>query len=135
MIAGEFRLRNYSNWRILYFIITDANDADVILDELNQLRCGRKFMRRAEKLLYSGVRNIGLTYTKSWLRTSVFVVSKTTDVWEFFNSFAHEVDHIEKHIAKALGFNPYSEKASYLVGEFIREIFYNIFKNHYVRIH
>lgn len=135
MIAGEFRLRNYSNWRILYFIITDANDADVILDELNQLRCGRKFMRRAEKLLYSGARNIGLTYTKSWLRTSVFVISKTTDVWEFFNSFAHEVDHIEKHIAKALSFNPYSEKASYLVGEFIREMFYNIFKNHYARIH
>lgn len=135
MIAGEFRLRNYSNWRILYFIITDADDADVILDELNQLRCGRQFMRRAEKLLCSGARNIGLTYTKSWLRTSVFVVSKTTNVWEFFNSFAHEVDHVEKHIAKALGFNPYSEKASYLVGEFIREIFYNIFKNHYARIH
>lgn len=135
MIAGEFRLRNYSNWRVLYFIITDADDADVILDELDQLRCGRKFMRRAEKLLCSGARNIGLTYTKSWLRTSVFVVSKTTNVWEFFNSFAHEVDHVEKHIAKALGFNPYSEKASYLVGEFIREIFYNIFKNHYARIH
>lgn len=135
MIAGEFRLRNYSNWRVLYFIITDADDADVILDELDQLRCGRKFMRRAEKLLCSGARNVGLTYTKSWLRTSVFVVSKTTNVWEFFNSFAHEVDHVEKHIAKALGFNPYSEKASYLVGEFIREIFYNIFKNHYARIH
>lgn len=135
MIAGEFRLRNYSNWRVLYFIITDADDADVILDELGQLNCGRKFMRRAEKLLCSGARNVGLTYTKSWLRTSVFVVSKTTSVWEFFNSFAHEVDHVEKHIAKALGFNPYSEKASYLVGEFIREIFYNIFKNHYARIH
>lgn len=135
MIAGEFRLRNYSNWRVLYFIITDADDADVILDELDQLRCGRKFMRKAEKLLCSGARNVGLTYTKSWLRTSIFVVSKTTNVWEFFNSFAHEVDHVEKHIAKALGFNPYSEKASYLVGEFIREIFYNIFKNHYARIH
>lgn len=135
MITGKFHLKNYSNWRVIYFIITDADDADVILDELGQLNCGRRFMRKAERLLYSGARNIGLTYTKSRLMTSVFVVSKTTNVWEFFNSFAHEVDHIEKHIAKALNFSPYSEKASYLVGEFIREIFYNIFKNHYARIH
>lgn len=45
---------------------------------------------------------------------------------EFFNSFAHEVDHIEKHIAKTLNFSPYSESASYLVGEIIRNMFYNI---------
>lgn len=39
---------------------------------------------------------------------------------------AHEVDHIEKHIAKTLNFSPYSESASYLVGEIIRNMFYNI---------
>lgn len=50
----------------------------------------------------------------------------STDIWEFFNSFAHEVDHIEKHIAKTLNFSPYSESASYLVGEIIRNMFYNI---------
>lgn len=43
------------------------------------------------------------------------------------NSFAHEVDHhVEKHIAKTLNFSPYSESASYLVGEIIRNMFYNI---------
>lgn len=45
---------------------------------------------------------------------------------DYFNSFAHEVDHIEKHIAKTLNFSPYSESASYLVGEIIRNMFYNI---------
>lgn len=53
-------------------------------------------------------------------------LTPSTDIWEFFNSFAHEVDHIEKHIAKTLNFSPYSESASYLVGEIIRNMFYNI---------
>ena len=77
---------------------------------------------------------ISPAYSNKHKRQSVIVVSKTTDIWEFFNSFAHEVDHIEKHIAKTLGFSPYSESASYLVGELVRNMFYNIFKKYYARI-
>lgn len=128
MITGKFHLENYANWRIEYFIMTDASDAEDILDALYDLGCSRRFMRRAEKLLYSGFYNNGLAYTKYKHRSSVIVISKTTDIWEFFNSFAHEIDHIEKHIAKALNFSPYSEDASYLVGEIIRGMFYNIFQ-------
>lgn len=127
MINGKFRLKNYSNWRIVYFIMTDEEDADEIMYELERLNCNRKFLRRAERLLTSRFCNKGLTYTKYELRTSVIVISKTTNIWEFFNSYAHEIDHVEKHIAKALHFSPYSEKASYLVGEIIRGMFYNIF--------
>lgn len=128
MITGKFHLKNYANWRIEYFIMTDASDAEDILDALYDLGCSRRFMRRAEKLLYSGFCNNGLAYTKYKRRSSVIVISKTTNIWEFFNSFAHEIDHIEKHIAKALNFSPYSEDASYLVGEIIRGMFYNIFQ-------
>lgn len=128
MITGKFQLKNYANWKVVYFIVTDADNAEAILNALDRLRCNQRFMKKAESLLYSNSRNMGLVYTKPRLRTSVFVVSKTTSVWEFFNTFAHEVDHVEKHIAKALGFSPYSEKASYLVGELIKEMLYNIFK-------
>ena len=87
-------------------------------------------MRKAERLLSSNQRNIGLAYSNKGTKKSVIVVSETTNVWEFFNSFAHEVDHLEKHIAKALDFSPYSESASYLVGELVRNMFYNIFLNY-----
>lgn len=83
-------------------------------------------MNRAKEILYSNRRNIGIAYSNPKYKRSAIVVSKTTDIWEFFNSFAHEVDHIEKHIAKTLNFSPYSESASYLVGEIIRNMFYNI---------
>ena len=106
MIAGKFYLENYANWRVSYFMITDADDADIIMDRLRYIGCSQKFMSRAAKLLYSNRRNTGLAYSNKYKRQSVIVVSKTTDIWEFFNSFAHEVDHIEKHIAKTLGFSP-----------------------------
>lgn len=104
------------------------NDAEEIIDELYSLRCSKRFLNRAKEILYSNRRNIGIAYSNPKYRRSAIVVSKTTDIWEFFNSFAHEVDHIEKHIAKTLNFSPYSENASYLVGEIIRNMFYNITK-------
>lgn len=128
MIAGKFRLKNYANWRISYFMVTDAADAYIIMNKLRYIGCSKKFMSRAEELLYSDRCNTGLAYSNKRNRQSVIVVSKTTNAWEFLNSFAHEIDHIEKHIAKALNFSPYSEDASYLVGEIIRGMFYNIFR-------
>ena len=134
MIAGKFYLENYANWQISYFMVTDADDAHIIMDRLRYIGCSQKFMGRAKKLLYSNTRNTGLAYSNNYKRQSVIVVSKTTNIWEFFNSYAHEVDHIEKHIAKTLGFSPYSENASYLVGELVRNMFYSIFKKYYARI-
>lgn len=128
MISGEFYLKNYEDWRVVYFMVTDSDDAAAILDTLKYLKCRKKFMKKAARLLYSDALNSGLAYTKPHLRTSVIVISKTTDIWEFCNSFAHEVDHVEKHIARALAFSPYSERASYLVGEIIQNMFFNIFK-------
>lgn len=126
MIHGKFYLNNYANWQIYYFMVTDVSDADVIMHRLHRISCSRKFMSRAEKLLYSNRLNTGLAYSNRLENKSVIVVSKTTDIWEFFNSFAHEIDHIEKHIAKTLGFSPYSEEASYLVGEIIKNMFYDV---------
>jgi len=128
MIHGHIYLKNYANWKVSYYMITKAKDAFVILSRLHNMGCSPKFMRRAKKLLCSNYPNIGLAYSNKDRRQSVIVVSETTDVGEFLNSFAHELDHIEKHIAKALGFSPYSEHASYLVGEIIRSMFYDIFR-------
>lgn len=126
MISGDICLRNYGNWRVAYFIMTDSYDAEEILLKLYRLGCSRKFLCKAESLLNSGRYNIGLTYSNPNKRRSVIVISKTTTIWEFFNSYAHEVDHLEKHISKALGFSPYSEDASYLVGEVIRGMFQDV---------
>lgn len=126
MIAGSFYLKNYDNWHISYFILTDRHNAYDIMRRLIKLKCSAKFLKRAEEILYSGRYNTGIAYSNPSYKRSVIVMSKTTDLGEFLNSFAHEIDHIEKHISRSLNFSPYSERASYLVGEIIRNMFYNI---------
>lgn len=128
MISGKFRLKNYDDWQITYFLLTDKYNTDEVLEALRKAGCGEKLMRQAEKLFNSKRKNIGLAYSRKSKRKSVLVVSKATSAAEFINSFAHEIDHLEKHIARTLGFNPYSESASYLVGEMTRNIFSNITK-------
>lgn len=128
MISGKFRLKNYDDWQIIYFLLTDRYDTDEVLEALHKAGCGKKLMRQAEELFNSKRKNIGLAYSRRSSRKSVLVVSKATSVAEFINSFAHEVDHLEKHIAKTFNFSPYSEFASYLVGEIIRNMFNAITK-------
>lgn len=128
MITGHFYLKNYANWQISYFLLTDKNATKQILQALDSLHCSPIFRRRAQKLLRSNKPNIGLAYSNKGSKQSIIVVSETTSAREFFNSFAHEIDHIEKHIAKTLRFSPYSEAASYLVGEIVMNIFYKVFK-------
>lgn len=126
MIAGRIKLKNYADWKIYYYIQTDSDDTEEIIHQLARIGCSRRFLRRAENLLDAGRFNIGLTYSNPERGESVLVISKTTDIWEYFNSLAHETDHLEKHISDAIGFSPYSEDASYLVGEFIRGMFTDI---------
>lgn len=126
MIAGRIKLKNYADWKIYYYIQTDSDDTEEIIQRLARVGCSRKFLRRAENLLDADRFNIGLTYSNPERGKSVLVISKTTDIWEFFNSLAHETDHLEKHISQELGFSPYSEDASYLVGEIIRAMFKSV---------
>lgn len=132
MITGSLTLTNYSNWKVRYFILVHPKDSDIILRALFRMNCSSRFMRRAKSLLRSNRLNKGLTYSRPFRRETIVAISESTDIGEFFNTFAHEIDHIEKHLAKALGFSPYSERASYLVGEIVREMIYALIKK-YVR--
>lgn len=125
MITGEVVLDNYRGWRVRYYLATDSRDTRKILGDMRSGGCGEKTLRNAERLLSSDRCNTGLTVSRNKTRKTFIIASKSTSVYEFINTFVHELDHVEKHIAKALHFDPYSERASYLVGELTREILTN----------
>lgn len=128
MISGRFKLRGYGNWCVTYHLLTEVEDTEDILNSLRRTCCSLKFLRKAGRLLSSGSKDIGLTYSNRSKRRSVLVVSSATSSGELLNTFAHEIDHLEKHITRAFGLDPYGESASYLVGEIVRNIYNNIFK-------
>lgn len=122
MIAGSIILRDFDDWKVYYFLAVDSDDAYMVLDKMEDVGCGDKVLNKAEKMLTGECCNVGFSWTSRRLKKSLITCSKTQTFKELINTFAHEVDHVEKHIAKALGFEAYSERASRLVGEMVAEI-------------
>lgn len=42
---------------------------------------------------------------------------------EFIDTYNHEKNHVEMHICKEFGIDPYSEKAAYLSGQLAKKLF------------
>lgn len=126
MISGSVTLHHYRGWKVVYCIAADITDTDDILDVLESVGCSRIRLIKAETMMMRKSCDKGFTFTNKKKRISVITCLKTTNIFELINTFAHEVDHVEKHISKALGFDPYSERASYLVGELVRDIFIDL---------
>lgn len=111
------------NWLVKAYINSDESDADLILGELWSVGADMDTMRLAVKNLRSSKKNMGLTYTSGWHRTTIMVVSESTSAEEFFNSLVHEMCHAKTHICDCLGIDLKSEEASYFIGGLARDMF------------
>lgn len=117
-----------ADWTVHVFIDTGLNDAPSILRFMRSLGCSRWQMRIAKANLHDRWKvNTGITSTVTYRRSSVTVISECTSIREFLNSYAHELNHLEMHIGKACGYDPYGEDASRLSGELMSRIFLELF--------
>lgn len=111
------------DWLVKAYIGTTADDADVILDELQFLGADMDIMRKAYKNLRGGELNTGLTYASPWNRETVIVVSRATSAEEYFNSIVHEIAHAGVYTCDALGIDLKSEQAAYFQGGLARDLY------------
>lgn len=123
MIIGEFYLKNYGNWHVKFFLAVSAYYTDEIIHELENIECEPKNLKKAYTNLSSGHINTGLTYTNPYLHESVMVIGIASCGEQFVNSLVHESKHLEAHIGKALGLDPYSEDTAYLAGEIAQKMY------------
>ena len=122
MIKCVFCIEQH-RWIVKAYIDTTKDDADVILDELDSIGADMETMSEAYRNLRGGLPNTGLTFTSTWNRETVIVVSKATGAEEFFNSFIHEICHAKTHICEYLGIDLSSEQAAYFIGGLARDLF------------
>jgi len=122
MITHVFHIHQH-DWLVKAYINSDNSDADLILGELLSVGADMNTMREAFRNLREWKVNTGLTYTSSWNRTTIMVVSKTTSAKEFFNTLVHEISHAKTHICEYLGIDLTSEEASYFSGGLARDLF------------
>ena len=51
------------------------------------------------------------------------VINKPSSVEEFIDTYNHEKNHVEMHMCKEFGIDPYSEEAAYLSGQLAKKLF------------
>jgi hypothetical protein len=111
------------DWLVRAYIDTTADDADVILSELESIGADMDVMRLAYKNLRGGKLNTGLTYASRIERETVIVVSRASCAEEYFNSIVHEIAHAGVYTCDALGIELKSEEAAYFQGGLARDLF------------
>lgn len=55
--------------------------------------------------------------------SSIIVINRPDSAEEFIDTYNHEKNHVEMHICKEFGIDPYSEKAAYLSGQLAKKLF------------
>ena len=107
-------------WGIILCYDFGWSDADSMAAIMDAFGMGDSHIREAMRVLY-GV-NSGMTISRSDLCMSAMFISDTTSKAQFFDTLAHEIDHVQdaicEHYDVALG----TEPAAYLQGYIVRQM-------------
>lgn len=104
------------NWLLKVFYLTDFNNPEVILDELDSIGCSSGILAQIQKMFDQEEYNRGFTYTDYNLHVTFVIIGNATNVTEFQNTLDHEKGHAATHIATFFEMDPYGEQLQYLQG-------------------
>lgn len=130
MIRFKALLEKYS-WDIEVCIVVDTPNIKYILNRLKDLGCPNSILHRATSRLVD-YEDSGFTYTSQDKRQSIMVINKPCSIKEFVDTYNHEKNHVEMHICKEFGIDPYSEKAAYLSGQLAKKLF-GVMLKHFIK--
>lgn len=89
---------------------------------LEDLGCPDDVLHRAASRI-EDYENSGFTFTNQEEHKSIIVINRPDSAEEFIDTYNHEKNHVEMHICKEFGIDPYSEKAAYLSGQLAKKLF------------
>lgn len=102
-------------WVMAYLGVKTPSDYDKIYGTL--LASGFSKERAESTILELKKPNTGYTLSDMARRASIFVVSHATNYVEFFNTVAHELQHLTSNICDYFDINHNGENAAYIQGE------------------
>lgn len=116
------------DWDIEVCIIVENPNVQYILSRLKDLGCPDDVLHRAASRI-ENYENSGFTFTNQEEHKSIIVINRPDSAEEFIDTYNHEKNHVEMHICKEFGIDPYSEKATYLSGQLAKKLFKAQLKN------
>ena len=109
MTTQVIYLQDY-NWLLKVFYLTDFNNPEVILDELDSIGCSSGILAQIQKMFDLEEYNRGFTYTDYNLHVTFVIIGNATNVTEFQNTLDHDKGHTATHIATFFEIDPYGEQ-------------------------
>lgn len=107
-------------WGVIFLYDYDLMDMDEIAAILDSFGLSERKIRKAMPVLY-GV-NSGMTVSRADLTMSVIIVSNATSMEQFFDTIAHEIDHVQDAVDMFYGVRQGSEDSAWLQGYIMRGI-------------
>ena len=122
MIKQEFIIDKYF-WKV--YVYYDVNDSNIeeIMYKLHKIHLPKSYITSAYTILEENKVNYGFTFTNNKDKTSIIVITKTSNASQFLNSFSHEIFHLVNHIARHYNISFDSEEVCYLSGTIAQKMF------------
>lgn len=113
-------------WTIVIYYKPDRKDYKYIIKDLTTLGCSTSDINSIKREVF-GKYNTGFTTTNLEKRYSIVCINKTDSTEQFINTIVHEAKHIQSSICKYYNVSEHGEKAAYLIGYLIQNM-YRVFK-------
>lgn len=97
-------------WKIIYFTYRDP-----IRTIINAIQRVSNSSANWVEDVYDEI-NYGFTYSIPSKRTSIVFISEAENKYEFFETFVHELKHVQSHICEYYDVSESGEEAAYLIG-------------------
>lgn len=122
MLTQDIYLKDY-DWKVIIYYHISCYYINEILELLKEMGCSEAHIQDAYDNMKDCKLNTGITYSNKDTKTSLIVISKTSEPAQFMNSLIHEQHHLISHIEDAYSINPLSEESAYLAG-YVAELMY-----------
>ena len=107
-------------WAFVFAYGIGEDDVEDVGDWLEALGASRREIARACRMILGT--NKGFTYSNSDLRMSVVCISRASSREQWWDTVAHEVDHLQTAILDYYHVEPGTEDAAWLQGYLVRQI-------------
>ncbi len=119
MTRHRIYIKKY-DWLIDFYLSARRDDVPVLLNELHNMGADDDALDDCACRL--GCLNTGIAMSNPFSRHSLAVIAHASDAAEYFDTFAHELNHVCSSIEKEYDIDPHSEEACYLLGDIVRSI-------------
>lgn len=106
-------------WGVVMAWDISHDDLDEIGEWLDALGCDHDDIDDALSAIMR--KNTGFTYSNPKLKMSLVCIGNATDKAQWWDTLAHELDHVQTAICKHYGVELDSEESAYLTGYLMRQ--------------